>query len=108
MNESQQGGRGLARPTFDPTYWGIATHSRRSEEAHVLPLPSVPMDENGHYTLSAVEQAASHGPGRVEPGDGRGAVLCAQRGQHPARAVVGAQAQHRAAAIAGILLRSRS
>ena len=67
----------MARPTFDPTYWGIVTHSRRSEEAHVLPSASVPMDENGHYSLSAVEQAASDRPGLVEPGDGRGAVLWA-------------------------------
>ncbi len=97
----------MARPPFDPTYWGMATHSRRSEEAQVLPPASVPMDENGHYLVSAVAHVASDRPGLVEPGDGRRAVLGAQRDQHPARPVAVAQRQPRAAARAGMGRRSR-
>src|SRR5713101_4980700 len=66
---------GLARWGLGRTYWGIATHSRSPEEAHVLPPPSVPMDENCHHALPAVEQAASDGLGLVECGDGRSEVL---------------------------------
>src|SRR5215468_6798402 len=72
---------GLARPTFAPAYWGIATHSRRSEKAHVLPPSSVSMDAYCHYALPPLEQVPGTRLGVVELGDGRGAVLCPQRGQ---------------------------
>src|SRR5215468_11943148 len=97
---------GLARPTFAPAYWGIATHSRRSEKAHVLPPSSVSMDAYCHYALPPLEQVPGTRLGVVELGDGRGAVLCPQRGQCLTGPVAGPQGQHRAAAVAGILLRN--
>lgn len=51
------------------------------------------MDEDCHYALAASEQASGEGPGLVELGDGRGAVLRSERGQRLAGPVAGERAQ---------------
>src|ERR1051325_2402413 len=75
--------------------------------SYVLPPSSVPMDTPYHYAFPTFEQTPSASPSHVEPRDGGGALLCAQRGQRLAGPVDGAQGQHRPPAVARVVLRSR-
>src|SRR5215510_3442815 len=66
------------------------------------------MDRGGHHTLAPLEQAPGGGVGLVESGAGLGAVVRPERGQSGFGAGLGAQAQYRASAVAGVLLRGSS
>jgi hypothetical protein len=95
----------MARPARNRAYWDIATHSRKPEGADVLPTSSLSVDRSRHYPHAPVEQTPSDGVGVVECGDGGGPVVRPERGQHVPGPRLGAQAQYRAPAVAGILLR---
>ena len=85
-------------------YWDIATHSREPEGRDVLPTSSVSMDGSRHYPPAALEQTPSDRVSLMESGDGAGPVVCAERRQCSSWPRTGAQAQHGAATVAGILL----
>src|SRR5215471_9311084 len=95
----------MARPVHSRAYWDIATHSRRPEGANVLPPSSLPVDQGRHHSLTPLEQTPSDGIGVVECGDGVGPLMRPECGQRVLGARLGTQAQYRAPAVAGILLR---
>src|SRR5262245_20284734 len=85
-------------------YGRLRCSHHAKKDTDVLPPPCDRMDRHYSDTFAPFEQAASHGLGAVEPGDGAGALLCVDRRQCVPGPLAGPQRIRRVPAVARVLL----
>src|SRR5262249_33366049 len=96
--------RGDRTPLHEAWYGRLHVSHHPKENTDVLPPPCDRMDRHHPASYDASDQAASHGLGPVEPGDGARPLLCVDRREGLPGDVPGPQRAERAPAVARVLL----
>ena len=91
-----------------PAYWAIVQYFSGPEGSEVLPERRVSMDGGSHQAPAALKQPPSHRVSVMEGREGACAVGCADRSESLLSRRAGAQAQHGAPTITGVVLGSAS
>src|SRR6266436_5581095 len=96
--------RGDKTPLCEASYGQLRLSHTPKEDTDVLPPPCDRMDHDHPGPPAPFDQAASHGLGPVEPGDGTGPLLCVDGRQCVPGDVAGPQRTYCAPAVACVLL----